>query len=176
MRIILFILILGVSPFAMCQTKDSTSTILVGLRFKKYVGFYWVNGVSGEWHSKKLVNNKLHIGISVSSSKLGSAIHSNALSTWETELSFMYLFRQTKKFNPIIRLNTGIATVQLESSYSSIPSSAFLLSLETGCNYSMGKTHIRLFGGYNVFTGNGITGLGTIYPIYGGIGLMRIIH
>jgi hypothetical protein len=154
------------------QSIDTSSHFSAGIRLKKYVGFYWVNGLSGEWHSPKLLNNKLHLGINIATSKLGSALYSNALTTWETELSLLYYFRKAKPLHPIARINIGLASAQLGSSFSTLSSRTMLLSLETGCHYTHKKYSYRLYGGYNLLTGNGISGLGTIYPIYAGVGIM----
>jgi hypothetical protein len=173
MKKIFFIVLIFASSFVEGQSIDTNNTISAGIRLKKYTGFYWVNGVSGEFHSYKLLNNKLHLGLNIATSNLGTAFNSNALSTWETEISGIYYFRSSKKLNPIARVNVGIASVLLDNVYSSIPSRSFIASLETGLKYSINSFSIRLFGGYNFFSGNGITGLGTIYPIYGGIGIMK---
>ena len=85
----------------------------------------------------------------------------------------MYLFRPLKPFNPLIKLNIGMANAQLGTSYASIPSRSMLLSIETGFNYLYRNNVVRFMGGYNLITGNGLSGLGTIYPIYTGICLMR---
>lgn len=173
MKKLFYIILIFVSSFVEGQSIDTNHSISAGIRLKKYTGFYWVNGISGEFHSTKLLNNKLHLGLNIATSNLGTAFNSNALSTWETEISTIYFFRSSKKLNPIARFNLGFASVQIDDKYSSIPSRSFIASIETGVNYSINSYSTRMFVGYNLLSGNGITGLGTIYPIYGGIGIMK---
>lgn len=149
-----------------------------GLKFKKYAGFYWSNGICINASSSKISNHSVQFGFSVGTSLLGTAISSNALSTLETELSVAKFFRINKMIQPFLKLNLGAAFVSYgEDSelFSALPTSAKLLSFEPGVSFVLPKTNDKLMmqfsGGYNVFYGDGYTGLGTVYPIFGMIGL-----
>ena len=149
-----------------------------GLKLKKYVGFYLTNGLSLNVSSSKISNHSIQLGFSVSSSLLGSAMASNALSTFETEFSVSKFFRMNKRVQPFLKLNVGAAFVSYGEDaelFSSLPTSSKLCSFEPGLSIVVPKTNnqflLQLSGGYNVFYGDGYTGLGTIYPIYGLIGI-----
>lgn len=151
--------------------QDSTS-IEIGIRTKKQVGFYWVNGLTAEWSTTKIASGSLHLGMNITSSILGSAFRSNAIPTLETELSLIKYFRYSKFLQPITRLNLGFAKAFYGSGFSSIPSTGMLCSIETGFQYKINSLlSSSLYGGYNVFSGNGISGLSTIYPVYYGFGV-----
>jgi hypothetical protein len=144
----------------------------IGIRTKKQVGFYWVNGITTEWSTSKIASGSFHLGLNITSSYLGSAFRSNAIPTLETELSFIKYFRYSKSLQPITRLNLGFAKAFYGTGFSSIPSTGMLCSIETGVQYNINKLFSgSLYGGYNLLYGNGITGLSTVYPIYYGVGL-----
>jgi hypothetical protein len=155
------------SLFAFSQ--DSTYSLEAGIRCKKFTGFYWENGVTAEFKSEKIANKKITFGLNVVSSRLGSAINSNALATLETELSAIYYFRFSKDFQPLVRLNAGMAHVNYGSPiFDDLQKNAPLLSLEVGLSYKLpANLRVAISGGYNLFTGNGSKGLGTVYPIFG---------
>lgn len=168
--ILLIVLIILIQPFTFCQDTTNTVKIELGLRTKKYVGFYWVNGVSAEFSNNKIASGSLHLGINLASSSFGSAFRSNAIPTFETEIAIIKYFRYNKQLQPITRINIGFAKAFYGENFSNIPSSGMLCSIETGFQYRIiKKLTASLFGGYNLITGNGINGLGTIYPIYIGI-------
>lgn len=170
--ILIFFITILTQLFAFSQDSSNTIKIELGLRTKKYVGFYWVNGLSAEFSTHKISSGSLHLGLNITSSYLGSAFRSNAIPTLETELSLIKYFRYSKSLQPITRLNFGFAKAFYGNDFSSIPSKSIVLSIETGLRYRL-KNYLfaSLYGGYNVITGNGINGLATIYPIYSGIGL-----
>lgn len=144
----------------------------IGIRTKKQVGFYWVNGITAEWSTNKIASGSLHLGVNITSSCLGSAFRSNAIPTLETELSLIKYFRYTKSFQPITRMNIGFAKAFYGSGFSSIPSTGMLCSVETGFQYKINSLFSgSLYGGYNIFSGNGISGLSTVYPVYYGFGV-----
>ena len=152
-------------------TSDSAhySSFELGVRCKKFVGFYWENGISGELHSPKGLKNKLSLGFNIASSKVGSGITGYEIPTFTAEVSIIKYLRDSKKMKPLFRLNVGYAYANYGSDkFSSIPNSATLLSLETGISYSL-PCSLRLVagGGYNIINGNGVKGLGTVYPFYG---------
>ncbi|MBI1835644.1 MAG: hypothetical protein HYR91_00110 [Flavobacteriia bacterium] len=161
-----FFLILGVT-----NAQDSTAKITLdaGVRMKKFTGFYWENGISWEFSSSKIFNQKIHFGFNLLSSRLGSAFMSNAIPTLTTELSVIKYFRIEKAVQPLLRLNLGYAHANYGSIiYKGIASNSALISIETGVGYKF-PANFRCVasGGFNAITGNGAKGLGTIYPFYG---------
>jgi hypothetical protein len=168
--ILLIVLIILIQPFTFSQDTTNTVQLELGLRTKKYVGFYWVNGLSLEISTHKIASGSLHLGVNLASSSFGSAFRSNAIPTFETEIAIIKYFRDKKSFQPITRLNLGYSKAFYGEGFSNITSTGMLCSIETGFQYRIiKKLTANLFGGYNLFTGNGINGLGTIYPIYIGI-------
>ena len=166
MRKILFLIFVAFCFSVFAQ--DSTISFSAGTRFKKYVGFYWQNGISAEFSSSKILNKKVSFGLNTVSSKLGTALINNAIPTFEIELSAIKYFRPTKKVNPFLRLNTGFATADFgDNRFSNISNKSALLSIETGLKANGYKSlDIILGGGLNTITGNGFKNLGTLYPLY----------
>ena len=170
--ILLIVLIILIQPFTFCQDTTNTVQLELGLRTKKYVVFYWVNGLSAEISTHKIASGSLHLGVNLASSSFGSAFRSNAIPTIETELAIIKYFRYTKSFQPITRLNLGYSKAFYGEGFSNITSNSILCSIEAGFKYIIMKTvSVNIYGGYNILTGNGINGLGTIYPIYSGVSL-----
>lgn len=147
---------------------SKSNSLFVGLKFQKAVGFYWTNGVYSEFSSTKLMKQKISIGLGFVTSNFGSAISSNALSTFQLESSLIKYFRKGKNFSPFIRLNSGWAHVNYNNPiFDALPKNQFLLSFETGMSYDFKfPLRILLGGGYNVFYGDGSSGLGSVFPIY----------
>lgn len=172
MKILLLILsVLLVSTISYGQDSNCLQTE-IGIRTKKQVGFYWVNGITAEWSISKIASGSLHLGTNITSSILGTAFRSNAIPTLETELSLIKYFRYSKSLQPITRLNLGFAKAFYGSGYNSVPSIGVLCSIETGFQYRINKKFTAsLFGGFNLITGNGTSGLGTIFPLYYGLGI-----
>ena len=170
----LFLIIIALSFLSQPTfSQDSTKnyTLEIGIRCKKFTGFYWENGITGEFSSPKILKGKVSFGLNLVSSRLGSAISSNALPTLETELSILKYFRTNKAFQPLVQLNIGYAHANYGPLFASIPNNGALLSLEAGVSFSLPvlKKHIKLkaTGGYNFLNGNGSRGMGTVYPFYG---------
>jgi hypothetical protein len=171
------ILLIFISQISFGQDSLSKFQTEIGIRTKKQIGFYWVNGISAEWLSEKIASRSLHLGVNITTSYLGSAFRSNAIPTLETELSLIKYFRYTKSLQPITRLNIGFAKAFYGTGYGSIPSTGMLCSVETGFQYKINPIFSgSIYGGYNLFYGNGISGLSTVYPLYYGFGIKYSIN
>ncbi len=171
--ILLSIILFALSNKSIAGTeKDSVSkskqSFALGLRFQKAGGFYWSNGITAEYFNKKIWKNKMSIGFNFVSSKMGTALGSNAISFFEADLSATKYFRNSKNLKPLLRLNAGYARANFGSEvFKNIPNQSMLLSLETGASYEFKfPLKIALSGGVNFISGNGISGLGTIFPVY----------
>jgi hypothetical protein len=160
----------GISSSVSNNDPDSTATrsFYGGLRFEKAAGFYWYNGFTAEYTSQKIAKQRIGFGLNLLSSRLGSALSSNAIPFFEIDLSGSYHFRHNKDLQPSIRLNAGYAHANYGSDiFNRIPDHSFIISFEGGMSYDLRlPLRITLNGGYNLLTGNGISGLGTIYPVY----------
>lgn len=161
---------------------DSTAVkkqmLYVGLRFEKVAGLYWNNGVSFEYSSPRLCRQKITFGFYAISSRLGSALASNAIPYTEINLSAIKYFRESKRFRPLLRLNLGYAHANYGSDvFYGIPQSAALASFEAGAAYQF-KFPLRasISGGYNFITGNGASGLALVYPVYAQVSVFYLVR
>ena len=159
---------------ATAQTDTASTDLSLGLHTKKYVGFYYLNGISGDISFKKVMDHKLHFGFNIATSLLGSGLGSNAVTATEVELSVARYYRVHKRLQPIFRLNVGFANAHYgDAMFDDLPQNDMLLSFEPGLCYTFSQKQNRmkllLSGGYNFISGNGITGLGTVYPVYGSL-------
>jgi hypothetical protein len=170
--IFLFLGIMGLMQYASAQIDTAKQDFSLGLRTKKYVGFYYLNGISGDISFKKVMDHKLHFGFNVATSLLGSGLGSNAVTATEVELSVARYYRVHKRLQPVFRLNVGFANAHYgDAMFDDLPQNDMLLSFEPGLCYTFSQKQNRmkllLSGGYNFISGNGMTGLGTVYPVYG---------
>jgi hypothetical protein len=61
---------------AACQFAHAQDVVLdAGPRFQKAIGLYYENGISVSYSAKKLLNDKLYLGFSYYTSRLGTAIN-----------------------------------------------------------------------------------------------------
>lgn len=169
---ILVFVFCGMITPAKSQVDTAKTDYSLGLRTKKYVGFYYLNGISGDISFQKVMDHKLHFGFNLATSLLGSGLGSNAVTATELELSVSRHFRVHKHFQPLLRLNFGYANANYgDPMFDVLPQNDMLFSFETGFGYVLpvmkNKIKVLASGGYNFISGNGITGLGTVYPIYG---------
>lgn len=139
-----------------------------GLRVQKAQKLYWENGFTLDYANPKLVNRKVHLGVSYVSSRLGSAMGSNAIKQDQLFISGAYHFRSQKKLQPFVGLNTGYFHADYEKAiYDDLPNSAFLLSLDGGLYYNFNApVTAALSVGYNFNSGSGSSGPGTLYPVF----------
>jgi hypothetical protein len=163
-----FILACGGVLKAQDSASAKPSQVFVGLRFQKAVGFYYINGLSAEFSSPKLCKQKISAGFNFVSSRLGSALASNAIAYSEVNLSAIKYFRNDRPIKPLVRLNLGYARANFGSDeFGDLPAQSFLASIEGGAAYDLKfPLRITLAGGYNIITGNGMKGLGVLFPLY----------
>jgi hypothetical protein len=160
---------------------DSTScqSFSAGLCFQKSVGFYWMNGLGAEYSSGKILKQKINFGFSFVTSRLGSAMGSNAIPLFEIRISAVKLFGSGKNFKPYAGSSLGYAQANFGSAvFKDIPNHSALLSIIAGGEYNF-KFPFRILvgGGFNLINGKGISGLGTLFPVYAQCALLyRIYH
>jgi hypothetical protein len=136
----------------------------VGLRFQKTIDLYYENGITIQYNYSK----KISFGASYITSRLGSAIGSNAIKQDNFIISGAYLFRPNKNLKPFMRLNTGYFTADYESPlFDNLQNNSAILSVDGGLSYSF-KCPLKLNAsiGYNAITGDGAQGAGTLYPVF----------
>lgn len=171
MKILIIASFLLITSLSFGQSDSAKiSSFELGMRCKKFTGFYWENGISGEFKFNELGLNKLSFGFNVVSSKFGSAITGNEIPTLAIEGSIIKYFRDSKKLKPLLRVNVGYAYASFGSDdiFGKISNSSTLLSLESGISYTLTNSlRLTATGGYNFINGNGTKGLGTVYPFFG---------
>lgn len=139
-----------------------------GIRIQKVQKLYWENGLTFDFASPKLAGNRIHIGASYASSRLGSAYKSNAIKQDNYLASAAYYFRHEKQLQPFTRINAGYFYADYEYAiFDVLPHNTYLLSVDAGMSYQFVLPFtVNASIGYNTHTGNGISGPGTLFPVY----------
>lgn len=143
-------------------------TLDIGLRLQKTVNLYYENGFTVQYSNDDFLSKRLFLGVSFVSSRLGSAFESNAIKQDNFIISTTYFFRPPRRIKPFIRFNTGYFYADYEEKiFDDLPNSSFLLSPEAGISFwTELPLKIGASAGYNLLTGNGIKGPGTLYPLF----------
>jgi hypothetical protein len=103
--------------------------LYAGARFQKSVALYTENGINLQYSNQKF-SRRMNLGFSYLSTRLGSAIGSNAIKQDNFLLSGSYLFRPDKKTQPFTSLNVGWFSADFESEiFNNVPNTSPLLSL-----------------------------------------------
>lgn len=150
-------------------TSNAQNPVLeVGLRVQKSVNLYYENGVTARYSDERLLSRQLYWGLSYVTSRLGSAMGSNAIKQDNFIFSGTYYFRPKKAIQPFLGMNIGYFYADYEYAvFNDLPNTSVLLSPEAGLSYQTTlPLKIGASLGYNLITGNGIKGPGTIYPVY----------
>lgn len=169
MVLILILLTVGTNSVQTAIGQKSMTYVELGIRLQKSHRFYWENGFSAAYRSSKLLHQKLAIGINFLSSQLGTALISNAIRQEQYLMFGAYqLNPSTKRIHPYVQFNVGYLKAHLNPAYfQNITNTSWLSSLEIGAASTFQKKmHLKLSMGYNVITGNGSQGVGSIYPLF----------
>jgi len=139
-----------------------------GIRIQKAQKLYWENGFSFDFATPKIADSRIHLGMSYVTTRLGSAMGSNAIKQDNFLVSGGYHFRHDKQFQPFARLNLGYFHADYEYAiFDVLPNNAFLLSLDAGLSYEFEfPLTITLSAGYNLNSGSGTARPGTLYPVF----------
>ena len=139
-----------------------------GIRIQKAQKLYWENGFAFDFTSVRLADRRIHLGVSYVTTRLGSAMGTNAIKQDNFLFSPGYFFRHQKKLQPFTRLNMGYFHADYEYAiFDVLPNNAFLFSLDAGMSYEFKMPiTISLSAGFNLNTGNGSAGPGTLYPVF----------
>lgn len=139
-----------------------------GIRIQKAQKLYWENGVSFDFTSPKILDRRIHLGASYVTSRLGSAMGSNAIKQDNFLISSGYHFRHKKQLQPFARLNMGFFHADYEDAiFDVLPNKAFLLSFDAGLSYEFRvPITLNLSAGYNLNSGTGSAEPGTLFPVF----------
>ncbi len=140
----------------------------VGLRFQKTEQLYWENGIGVDFSSERFVNKHIHLKMSYASSRFGSALIGNAVRQDNILIGADWRFRPQRAFQIFTGLNSGFFHADMENAiFNQLPHNSLMLSVEAGLYYRF-KFPIAtsLSAGYNLISGDGVTGPGTLFPVF----------
>jgi hypothetical protein len=145
-----------------------SSVLDVGVRLQKTVNLYSENGIAISYSDKGLLADRLYFGASYATSRLGTAFHSNAIKQDNYLVSAAWYFRRGHVIRPFVRANGGYFSADYgEKIFDVLPRSSALLSSDMGFSFQTGlPVKIATSLGYNFITGNGLSGPGTLYPVF----------
>ena len=139
------------------------------MRVQKTNGMYWENGISAQYTFANFKPNQFFLGFDFVTSRLGTAMNSNAIKQDNYLISGSWFFNKDKQYHFVTRLNFGYFYSDLEEEvFDEIPNTSFLFSPEVGFTYEFNKIPIAL----NLGTGYYILGKddgyspGTLQPLY----------
>lgn len=104
---------LFIAPFLCLQAQTSGTEdgwlgeLRGGIRVQKAQKLYWENGFAFDFASPKIADGHIHIGVSYVTSRLGSALGTNAIKQDNFLVSPGFHFRHKKQLQPFARLNMG---------------------------------------------------------------------
>ncbi len=142
----------------------------VGVRIQKTHGMYWENGITLQYNLENFKPDNFSIGFSYITSRLGTAMGSNALNQDSYIANANWFFgKKVKPFKFYGRLNFGyFHAEEVNEIFAEIPNTAFLFAPEFGMNYKFKTLPIVLnlgVGNY-LFTGDDGKSPGTFQPLY----------
>ncbi len=143
------------------ESINEKSILSVGPIINKSVGLYWSNGFLVNYTPNNL--KRLSYGFRFHTTRLGSAISSNAIQQENYILNVAYEFLKYENYQSSVILNAGYFYSDYESDiFKDIPNSTMTLALELSQSFSI----YNLSFGYNFIHGDGSNGIGTLYPFY----------
>lgn len=166
---LLFIsLLMGIVWTATAQNRPTSAVLDVGVRFQKSIGLYTENGITAQYTNPRLVSGRLYFGASYVTSRLGTALNSNAIKQDNFLATVSYYFRPNWLIRPVVKANVGYFKADYgDAIFDELPQSSLLASSELGLCYCPNfPLKINASIGYNLITGNGLSGPGTLYPVF----------
>ncbi|WP_460972621.1 hypothetical protein [Spirosoma migulaei] len=150
------------------QARPGGAVLDIGIRLQKSINLYAENGLTVQYTHPKLASSRLYIGLSYVSSRLGTAFHSNAIKQDNYLVSASYYFRPTWLIQPVVKANVGYFAAHYGSPlFDELARTSLLASPEVGLCYCPNfPLKINASVGYNLLTGNGLSGPGTLYPVF----------
>ncbi|TXE11419.1 hypothetical protein [Algoriphagus aquimarinus] len=162
--------LLGMILFVLTTESFAQQThIDLGLRVQKSFGLYYENGFVAQFSADSIAQQRLYLGIGYVSSRLGSAIGSNAIKQDNYQVWLSYYFKKDHKLQPFVSMGSGFFHADYESDdFEELDQSSLLLSTSAGLEYTTPiRLKVNLAIGYNLISGNGQEGPGTLYPVFG---------
>ena len=149
-------------------TRAQNNILDVGVRLQQTINLYNENGFSLAWSPAKKRHDKLYLGFSYVTSRIGSAFNSNAIKQDNILVSAAWMLRRNRIIRPFGRLNTGLFNASYGSKlFDDLPSKSLLLSPDLGISFETNMPlKISTSFGYNLVTGDGLSGPGTLFPAY----------
>ncbi|MDF2157785.1 hypothetical protein [Algoriphagus sp. CAU 1675] len=140
----------------------------LGLRSQKAFGLYFENGIVAQFSSDSIAPKRLYLGIGFISSRLGSALGSNAIKQDNYQIWLAYYLKKDHQLRPFFSLGTGYFKADYESpDFKVLDQRSPLLSVTAGLEWaSPYQVKVNLALGYNIISGNGEKGPGTLYPTF----------
>ncbi|MDQ2719086.1 MAG: hypothetical protein M3Z26_04905 [Bacteroidota bacterium] len=166
-NIVKYVSILFLS-FSMHFANAQSPVLDVGIRLQQTVNLYNKNGISVSYSFKAIKPDRLYFGFSYVTSRLGTAFHSNAIKQDNYLVSAAWYIRRKHVIRPFLRLNTGYFSANYGNKiFDVLPRKSILLSSDIGiCFQTNSPIKISTSIGYNFITGNGLSGTGTLYPVF----------
>lgn len=159
--VFIFLINTSISLSEETESINEKSILSVGPIINKSVGLYWSNGFLVDYSHHNL--KRLSYQFRFHTTRLGSAISSNAIKQENYILNVGYNFLQYDNNKSTAILNVGYFYSDYESDiFKDIPNSTMTLALELSQSFSI----YNLSFGYNLISGNGENGIGTLYPFY----------
>lgn len=139
-----------------------------GIAVQKVQKLYFENGIGGDFTSDFLLNKKIHIKAAYVTSRVGSALNSNAINQDNFTLGVDWHFLPTRKFQIFTGLNTGFFCADYENEmFNDLPNNSALFQFESGISYQFNyPINASLSFGYNFVNGDGISKPGTLFPVF----------
>lgn len=144
------------------------STLDVGVRIQQTVNLYNENGIAISYSDKHLRPGKLFFGFSYVTSRLGTALNSNAIKQDNFLVSAAWHLRSHRVIQPFGRLNTGFFMADYNNKiFDELPRKSLSLAPDIGVSFQTRlPLKIATSVGYNLITGDGMSGPGTLYPVF----------
>lgn len=139
-----------------------------GLVFQKAQKLYWENGIGADYTSDYLLQKKIHLKAAFVTSRLGSALGSNAIKQEEYIVGADWRFFPARPYQIFAGLNTGYFQAHYDDpKFDVLPSSSMLLQFESGLVYHFNfPISVAASFGYNFISGDGVKGPGTLFPVF----------
>ncbi|MEI6555776.1 MAG: hypothetical protein WCL70_09320 [Paludibacter sp.] len=165
-------------PMVQAQTSATPYELGIGLRLQKTEQLYWENGVTADYTSDFLLHKKIHLKMSYVTSRIGSALGTNAVRQDNILVGADWRFRSTKDLQIFAGLNTGFFNADMElPQFDVLPHNSMLLQLEAGLFYKFKfPLAASLSVGYNAITGDGVSTPGTLFPVYYQLSVLYYIN
>lgn len=162
--LLFFLLIIGSADAQFSKNYELSA----GLMSQKTQKLYWENGLGVDFTSDFLLGKKIHLKSAFVTSRLGSAIGSNAVKQESLTIGADWRFLPTRPFQIFTGFNTGYFMAHYENQeFDALPASSPLLQFESGLVYRfVFPLSLSASVGYNLIGSNGEQGPGTLFPVF----------